>query len=782
MVGLAVYLFATLLPAYEESHDTFFANAERTFTVGSIFSSTANIGVKETDGVYTRFGPLIEAEIEEVQAVARVVNSQFLVSIDDDHYYESVRFVDPTFLEIFDFEYIEGDDQALTDPNGILLTRSMATKFFGETPALGQLMTFDHDQSLHVSAVIADLPANTHFNSSIPARVQGLQFGLIAPLAALNSINEYPLEGNWNNLSSDDFTYMLLPDGTTREWLQAKLDGIYDRHFPERSREFITGVKVRPLVEANTILWDAVGMPLMDSIRFLGFLVLVIAIVNYTNLATAQSMGRSREIGLRKTMGAARRQLVAQFMVESVTIATIAMVIALSLLELLVPVYNTAVGRGMVIDYAAMLPGLVATTIAVGLVAGAYPAYLITRAAPIDALSGAKGVKGSRFRSLMLGLQFAISTFMLAIVLIVYFQNAKIQSAGNIYPKSQIVTLQRVGVASIQARHETLRNELLGVAGVERVTFSSQLPYLQNNSSRNVTPIRGGESAVFPLNEVLVDEHFLAAYDIPLLAGRGFSKALAQDTVVEEVLEANVIVNELALSRLGFGTPSEAINQVYYDGSTDEEPRAYTIVGVTPDQNFQGFHNQIKPTVFKMIPSALEYASIRIEGKTLGAALTEIEDVWERVIPDYPIQSQFLDDTFGQMFGIYHGMTILLGSFAVVALSLSLIGLFGLSAFMAQNRTKEIGVRKVMGANTPQIVKLLVWQFSKPALWALLVALPAAYVMSSAYLDFFAERIAMPAGIVLGAGAVAVLFAWAIVAVHAIKIARANPMKALSHE
>jgi putative ABC transport system permease protein len=481
-------------------------------------------------------------------------------------------------------------------------------------------------------------------------------------------------------------------------------------------------------------------------------------------------------------MGAARWQLVVQFMVESLCIATVSMLIALALLELLVPVYNAAMGRGLSIDYGNTLPWLFLTTIGVGVVSGAYPAYLITRASPIDALGGTKGVKGSLFRSIMLGLQFAISTFMLATVLIVYFQNLKIESVSNMYPKSQIVTLQRVGVEDIQARHETLRNELLALPDVEQVSFSSQLPYLQNNSSSGAGPTKGDADSAFLLSEVIVDKHFLATYDIPLLQGRGFSSEVAHDTVVDEVFSANVILNELALVKLGFASPAEAINQVFYDITTKREPRTYTIIGVTPDQNFQGFHNSIKPTVFKMRPSDLRFASIRIKGDALGEALTGIESVWERVIPDYPIQSEFLEDTFGQVFRLYSGMTILLGGFALVALSLSLIGLFGLSAFMAANRTREIGIRKVMGANMLQIVQLLVWQFSIPALWALLIALPFAYFISSKYLEFFAERISMPAGVVAVAGIVAIVFAWAIVAVHAVRIARSDPIKALRYE
>ncbi len=781
VMGLAIYIFGSLLVSYERNYDTFYKNSDRIFTVSTLFGPAANIGVGETDGIYTAFAPFIESDIEEVEAVARTVGKEFLISVDDDHYYEDVRFADATLLDIFDFEFIEGDDRALDDPSGILLNASTAIKFFGTTSALGRVLTLDHDVSLHVTGVIKDLPPNTHLSASI---IHDDLFEVVASLEALNNATEYDLAGNFNNLSSGDFTYMLLPAGTRRDWLQAKLNGVFESHYPNESREFVSGLNVRPLIEANTIIWDAVGLPVLDSIRMLALLVLVVAIVNYTNLATAQSLGRSREIGLRKTMGAARRQLIVQFMVESLCVTIIAMAIAMALLEIAIPGFNNATGRDLSMDYANTLPWLLLTTLAVGLVAGAYPAYLITKATPIDALrdGGAKGVKGSMFRGLMLGLQFSITIFMLAMVLVVFLQNKKIEDSAEIYPKSQILTLQRLDVESIQQRLETLRNEISLVPGVRQVSYSSVLPYQQSSSSFLASRNPGDEDAGFLMAQVAVDQDFLATYNIPLLVGRGLSMDVSADTIKEDVLAANVVINELGADRLGFSSANEALNQVFYANPGEKEARALTIAGVMSDQNFQGFHNQIKPTIFLMNPNRFQFASIKIEGAAMGSVLDEIESVWEDLVPDYPMQSEFLEDTFNDTFQIYRGMTFVLGIFASVALVLSMIGLFGLSAFMAASRTKEIGVRKVMGANMFQIVRLLIWQFSKPVLWALLVALPLAYFAANTYLTFFADRITLIGPIVAGAGALSVVFAWAIVAMHAMRVAQANPIHALRYE
>ena len=785
VTGLTVFVFGSLLVRYEQGHDAFFAKADRVFTAGSLFAPNAGVSVAMSDNIYSAVGPLIEADIENVEAMARTIGREFLVTVGDAQFYETIRFADPSFLEIFDLRYLRGDARALSSADGVALSRATARKLFGREDVLGETLTLDHDVALRVTAVFENLPKNTHFAASLVAQSDGLT--MLAPLAALDRAVEWDLAGNWNNLSTGNLTYLLYPPGTTLDDVQRDLDTIWTTHFPEPMKEFITGLRARRLVEANTVIWDMIGMPVLESVQLLALLVLVVAIVNYTNLATAQSLGRAREVGLRKTMGATRTQLLIQFLVESICIAAVSMLITLALLELLVPLFNEASDRALTLDYASTLPWILLTTLAVGVIAGAYPAFLITRVSPLQALkeSGTRGAKGGAFRSLMLGVQFTISIFMLAMVIVVYAQNQQVVNGSQIYPRSQIVTLKRLGIEEIQARRDTLAEELRRVPGIEAVAFSSQVPFEQSNSTSNYTNVRGDESQDFSLQQVFIDEHFLAAYDIPLLAGRNFDATISADSVRTDVFEANVIANELALQRLGFSSPQDGIGHVYYDLPDERAPRAYTVVGVVPAQNFLGFHNEIKPIVFMMSDRATTYrvGSVRVApGVPLGSALSEIEAQWNRLIPTYPVQTELLDETFADVFTVFELATRVLGNFAVVALLLSATGLFGLAAFMAQSRTKEIGIRKVMGAGMGQIVRLLVWQFSRPVLVSLLFALPLAYFASNIYLDFFADRIGPPAGIVAACGVVAVLFSWLIVGVHAWRVARESPIRALRYE
>jgi putative ABC transport system permease protein len=782
-LGMTIYVLGGLIVKYEKTHDSFFANSDRIYTVGSYAAPQLNVGIDQLNATFSAVGPIIESELTDVKVVARTLRYEFLVTKGDTGFYQTILFTDPGLLEIFDFKYIGGTANALNDPSGIVISEAAAIKYFGDTDVVGEVMTLDNQYDFNISAVIRDVPQNSHFNSSM---VQEGRLEILAPIKALGAMRDFDEAGEWNNLSLGNMTYVLLPPSLDGDWLLTQMDSIYDRLVPEDQHEMISGFLVDPLQHANLAIWDTIGMPVITVIQLLSFLVLVIACVNYTNLATAQSLGRSREVGMRKTMGAGQGQLLSQFLLESLVIATISMVVAIAILEVVIPLLNNASNKEMTLDYVRTLPWLVATTALVALCAGLYPAWLITRASPIAALrdEARKGRKGARMRSVMIGVQFAISAFMLSLVAIVYMQNEKVKDSSYIFPRSEIYTLDRLGVEDIRGRLDTLRNELEALPDVEAVGFSSQVPFEQSNSQTGVTATPGDEAGEVVLMQMRMTPEFLSAYDIPLTAGRNLSRDVANDEFRRDESEVlNVLVNEMALAQLGLGSPQEAINQRFYDLDEEDTLREYVIVGVVPTQNILGLFNAEKPWVYFYSPRSLRIGSVRIRGgANFMDTIEAVEDAWKRVIPDYPMQGRFLDDVFDDVYKVLKYMNMALGGFAVVALSLAIIGLFGLAAFMAAQRTKEIGVRKVLGASSTQIAGLLVWQFSKPVMWALVVALPAAFFASSIYLDFFAERITSPIMILLIAGVISVLLAWSTVAGHAYRIARAYPVLALRYE
>jgi len=783
-LGLTIYVFGGLLVDYEGTHDLFFQNTPRVYTLGSTAAPDLNVGIDVMNSTFTTVGPIVEAELNDVEAVARTVNNEYLLTMGAESFYQGVRFSDPSLLQIFDLDYIYGNASALEDPSGLLITESVAIKYFGKTDVIGDVVTFDNEFDFFVSAVVRDLPLNSHFNSLM---IVDSPFEVVAPIAGLNRMRDWDLAGNWNNLSIGDMTYVMLPSELDRDWLQTQMDGIFERHVPDDQKEVISDFIVSPLVNANLAIWDMIGMPVIAVVSLLSFMVLVVACVNYTNLATAQSLGRSREVGMRKTMGASQKQLLVQFLVESLVIAAIAMVVAIALLETIIPFFNNSTSKDLQLDYLATMPWLLTTTVLVGLCAGLYPAWLITRTNPIDALRdiARRGKKGSKMRSIMIGAQFAISAFMLAIVTIVYMQNERVKNSSYVFPRSEIYTLDRLRIEGISDRLDTLKNELESLPNVDSVSFSSQVPYEQNNSRRDVSLQPGDEASKIPLAILRMSPDFLETYDIPVMAGRNLSRNVANDAGIEDEDQQetlNVLINEMAVEMLGLGTASNAINQRFYLLNDDGMNTEYIVVGVVPTQNIVGLFNEMKPWMYLYTPDSLRIGSVRITGGNMMDTVEDIEDVWNQVVPDYPIQGRFLDEVFDDVYNILKYMNMALAGFAFIALSLALIGLFGLAAFMAAQRTKEIGVRKVLGASSLQIARLLVWQFSTPVLWALAIALPAAYFASSQYLNFFADRIEAPIPILLIAGAMAVMLAWGTVAGHAIRIARSNPVMALRYE
>jgi len=781
-IGLTIYVFGGLIVKYETTHDVFFDRYERIYTVGATAAPDLNLSFEMLNAVQSAVGPIIDAELSDVEAVARSIANEYLVTMGPDSFYQGIRFSDPALLKIFDFEYLHGDSSALEDPSAMLISESTAMKYFGKTDVIGEVVTLDNEFDYFVAAVVEDLPLNSHFNSQI---ILDTPFEIVAPIQALSRMREFDVEGDWSNLSMGNLTYVLLPPSLDGAWLQTQLNNMYDRIVTDRAKQVIGSFVVNPISAANTSVWDVIGLPVISVISLLSFLVLVVACVNYTNLATAQSLGRSREVGMRKTMGAGQRQLLAQFLVESLVIATIAMMIAVAVLEIIIPLFNNATNKALALNYLRTMPWLMMTTALVGLLAGLYPAWLITRASPIDALrdSARKGRKGSRMRSIMIGTQFAISAFMLALVAVVFMQNEKVKESSYVFPRSEIYTLDRLNVDSIRDRLDTLRHELEALPNVDGVAYASQVPYEQSNSGKNVTLQPGDEAGKFPLQYMSMSPEFLHTYDIPLLAGRPLSRDIANDVRTEDAEVVNVIINELALEKFGITTPADAINKRFYSFSEENgSVPEYVIVGVAPTQNITGLFNAEKAWMYIYRPDFLRIGSVRITGGNIMDTVEQIEDVWESVIPDYPIQGQFLDATFNDVYDVLKYMNLALAGFAFVAFSLALIGLFGLAAFMATQRTKEIGVRKVLGANSLQIARLLVWQFSTPVLWALAISLPLAYLASSTYLNFFADRIDTTIPVLLTAGAIAVVLAWGTVAGHAIRIARANPIYALRYE
>lgn len=780
-MGLTLYIFGGLFYDYEYSHDLFFEKSDQIYTVGSNFRSPEEHGGPTTNVVYTGLTPFIKAELSEIEDVSRTFNRSYLLSTGVDSYYQSVRFSDPNLLDMFEFDYIYGDKTALANSRGAVITETIANKYFEDGNAMGKTISINREFDLIVTAVIRELPLNTHFNSDFTLN---RPLEILVPLNMIELLEGRAADENWNELSNGNLTYILLPETLGQNWLQSQMDGIYDRHYPDNRKRIIESLTVRTLASVNASIWEEIGIPAIEILRILGISILIIACLNYTNLATAQSLGRTREVGLRKTLGAGPVQLLTQFIVESLTLTFIAMIVALSLLEVILPTVNIFANKSLSLNFSETLPWLIITVVAVGTLSGTYPAYVITKTNPIQALrdNARKGKTSSLVRGIMISAQFSISVFMLALVLVVYSQNNMVEESRNIFPNDQIYTLDRLGIEEIEGRHEILKNEIFNISGVENFSYSSQVPYEGFRNGFVASTILNDISSGFRINQMVADHQFLDTYNIQLVAGRKTSNEIALDTQITSRDDVNALINEMAARNLGFESAEAAIGNVFYEQNSDGSVTTYSIVGVIEDQNIYGLQNEIVPFVYFNRASSYRHASIKLSTSATQQTIDEIGAAWKRINPEYPLQARFLDQRFQERFRVFDLSTKSLASFTLFALFLALIGLFGLAAFMAEQRTKEIGIRKVLGANSGQIVKLLIWQFSKPVLWAMPLALVLAYFVSNLYLEYFPDRISMPFGILVGAGIIGLLLAWATVATHAYKVSRTNPVNALHYE
>ena len=795
-MGLAIFVFAQLFASYEQSHDQFWPDSERIYGIYTNLQPGSGLGIKTLSAAWSAVGPLISETAPGVAINARSMGQTLLARYGERRFDQSIRFVDPAFLDIFTLDFVAGDPAtALTDPSGLIITESVARKYFGDGTAMGELITVNLKYDLRVTGVVKDIPRNSHFETSV---MVDMPFEMIATYDAFVRLTETAPEGDWYSLLMSYNLYLKLAPGAQLEDVNLQLEGLYDRFFPEGAKEMASGIVARPIEDLNLFIWQASGIPAIASLRLLGLMILILASLNYANLATAQIMGRTREVGLRRIMGASRPQLFSQFIVESMILTAVALLIAISMVDLALPYLNAATNKVVAFNYVTnlgTLGWLALVALTVGGLAGAYPAFLISKGGTVGMLRGEGGKKagGSKLRSGMLVMQFTISVFMMIAVAIIYAQNARVETSGEIFAQDRIVILDRVSRPEVRAVSEALRNEMLRIPGVETFSYSGQVPFEQSHSTESYSRNAGDEAGALDISQIYIDQDFIATYDVDLVAGRGFSEDFAQDKMQlddegqPDGTPVNVVMNRMATRQLGWDNPKDAIGGVFYRSVTGEDEEVlfhleHRVVGVVEDFNFLGFFNPLKPIVFSDRSSRMRLASLRISGDDVPGTLAAIDAAWDRLAPEYPINRRFLTDYFEDIFDIFRGMITALAVFAAVALLVSVIGLFGLAAFMARKRTKEIGIRKVLGASVAAIVRLLVWQFSRPVVIAILLATPLGYLGARAYLNFFADRVSLTPVIFLTTAFVAFGVAALTVSFHAVRAARANPVHALRYE
>lgn len=780
-IGIACCFLILLFIRDELSYDRYHKNADRIYRV-CIQGRIAN-----RDLVEILLGsPTAETLVKEYPEVENAVrifqpsNKESLVKYENKQFTETqFLYTDESIFDVFTFQLIEGNPKtALEKPNSVILTETTAKKYFGETNPLGKTITVDNSTDFLITGITRDVSHNSHFH-----------FDFLASFKTLD-ISRSP---GW--LSFYSYTYILLREGFNPADLEAK--------FPEFIRKYI-GPQIKMLFNVTFDEFLAAGnkcgfflQPMTDihlyshyddefepnsDIKYIyifsiiALFILLIACVNFMNLSTAKSGTRAREIGIRKVLGSVRKQLILQFLTESVFLTFVSVIIALLLVKIFLPAFNNLAGKQIEIYYIknlSFIPGLFAAIILVSILAGSYPAFFLSSFNPVSVVkknlkAGKKG--GSFFRSTLVVFQFSISIILLISTYIVYNQIAFMQNKKLGFDKEHVFVINRA--SGISRRIEEFKQEIAKNPGVISSTASSTLP--GKLVTRWGFQIQG-ESAdnIFTICRILSDADYAKTLNLELSEGRFFSREFSADNL-------SALINESAASALGFKEPIG--RQISRPGQA--EP--FTIIGILKDFHFESLHKEIQPLILLNLSNLgsrqADYISIRIKPGNPEELISFIKNKWQEFAPGQPFDYFFLDSHFDSLYKAEQRTQKIFSIFALFAIFISCLGLFGLASYTAERRTKEIGIRKVLGASVPNILILLTKEFSKWILFANIIAWPAAWYLMNKWIQNFAYRTSISWNIFLISGIFAFLIAVLTVSYQVIKSAIANPVKSIRYE
>jgi len=802
-VGLAASILIFLYVQDEMSWDAWIENSDEIYR----FEIKFNVPGRDPFDTAGAPGPLQEVfadQIPEVATSVRIIQDYpTLRRSDGEAFYADSIYVDDTFLDIFNLVTVSGNlFTALMNPNSAVISESLAEQFFGDEDPIGQFLTYTGQEELQIVGVFADMPHNTH-----------MEMDMIRLFVREDFVDRPWYAEQWTSINT--FFYFKLEPNAAIETLDAKMPDFLSRNIPPMpfggQMVDISGFAEVSLVPVPDIhlynagkfgYWTAPGdIQTVYAFSAVAFAVLLIAAINFMNLATARSTLRAREVAMRKVMGANRRELILQFLGESVFMTALSMVAAIALVELALPAYNGILDRELAFNYlqnSELVIALIGLVLFVGLVGGLYPAVFLSQFRPAQTLkanqsSQAGGSTG--LRAALVVLQFGASIVLMIATGVIFAQTQYALNLDKGYNEENVLLIAGSGGEDVVAVRDVMVDRLEALPNVVEVSLSSDLPtsYSENNTIIHI-PGRTNEVPEI-MGTYAVDFDYLDGVGLDLVAGRWLSPDYGQDFAVQEIDGevvlpeiANVVLNETATRSLGFSNPADAIGFVFqtalgpYAPDLEEVTMSdIVVVGVVRDFNESSLRETVRPIMLHYNEGNFRRIIVRYSGSA-GAIMEDARLIWREMVPDRPFRSTFLDDRVANQYSSELAQAKILGAFSLLAVFVACLGLFGLAAFSAERRTKEIGIRKSLGASTQQIVKLLVWQFSTPVLIANLIAWPAAYLLMQRWLEGFVYRIDLNPLLFIGASLAALLIAWATVSLHAVRAAMTRPALAMRYE
>ena len=782
--GLAVCLLITLYVVDETSYDKYNLNASRIYRLhANIFFNNTLFNAATSP---RPLGPALTKDYPQIEQMTRVVpQSSILVKKGNDNIQDhQAAFVDSSFFSVFTIAAVQGDLRtALDAPNAIIIDESTAMKYFNSTDVAGQTLYIDNTTPCKVTAVIKDLPQTSHFH-----------FHFLRPMR-----DSYQgAKDDW--LTNFTCTYILLRPGVSRAAMQAHVDQT-TRTYLYKQLEGLLHVSADDMKKSGShFRYDL--MPLRDihlhsdltfeieangnsayvySFSVIAALILLIACVNFMNLSTARSANRAKEVGIRKVAGSSKGNLVIQFLTESMLLSLVAMLLAYALTVLLLPVFDQLAGKQLQAN-TLLSPLFLAVSLAlvllVGFLAGSYPALYLSSFQPIQVLKSriAAGFKSSRLRSSLVVFQFSISIVLIIGTIVIYNQLSYIRSRSTGYTREQVLVLH--DAYHLGNNIKAFRQQLLQQSGINNVTITGGLPTSEPGSLNQMGWFRDASMDAkrgVILTSLRVDERYIPTLKMQMVQGRNFSQEFLSDS-------SAVVINESAARLLGITDPLNV--QLYrpdYESNNMTNVRAHHVIGVVKDFNFSTMHEKIGPLIMQLADDWNNIA-IAVNSGNISSQIRQIEGQWQRMAPGMPFSYSFMDSDFDKLYHADQQTGRLFITFAVFAILIACLGLFGLVTYAAEQRTKEIGIRKVLGAPVGGIVVLLSRDFVRLVLIASLIAFPLAWWTMNKWLETFAYRVAIGWWVFLIAGALALGIALLTVSFQTVRAALANPVKSLKTE
>ncbi|HWT11903.1 MAG TPA: FtsX-like permease family protein [Allosphingosinicella sp.] len=802
VTGLAACLILLIFVRYEFGYDSWLADSARVHQVQLTLEDPQSPPVRLQMAPYPAAAALAQA-FPEIEAAAGaftarpVILENGVASLPE----RDVLMADPAFFDVVQLPFTAGDRRsALAAVDSVALSESEAGRRLGTTDAVGRTITIIHrgiTRDVRVTGIYRDLPADSH-----------MRFAMVFRLNPSDYADSPGLLGDWSNISG--YVYAKLRPGADAASVNGRLEAWARRHIPAadgRSGEEGSSYRLVPVRDvhlgANQVAAMTPGSDLKTIATFavIAALILAVACFNFVNLATARATQRAREVGVRKALGASRKQLVGQLLTESLLMVAAAILIALALVEVALPTAGELLGAELELSYFGadgIWPAILGLMVAVGAAGSIYPAVYLSRFQPAKVLkanaAASDGPGSGRLRGALALGQFAVVIGLTICTAVIHAQTEHARSAAAGYDRHGLVRIDNLDRAPVRAAGGDLVRRIAALDGVAAVGRASIAP-ASGNVSVTEARLPGADRPV-ELGLYRVDAGFFATMRTRLLAGRGFSSDRAvddsslpaePDAAAERALAArgiNVVVSALAAARLGFATPQAAIGRqislAMIDPANGRVPAR--IVGVVEDVRYRSVREALEPIVYRLAPDSTNFLLVRVEPEEGAAAVERIRRLWQARAPDVPFESLFVEDALARMYESDAGRGRLFALSSLLAVAIGCLGLFGLAAFLAARRTKEIALRKLFGARVPDVARLLVWQLSRPVLFANLIAWPVAWWTMRDWLNGFDDRIALSPLYFVAAGLLALLIAVATVVGQALRVARTRPIEALRYE